>query len=176
MARVFVGVGSNIEREHNIRSGVKALYQAFGLLRLSSVYDSKAVGFSGDAFYNLVARFETELDVQAVADRLRAIEDGHQRRRDGSRFSSRTLDIDLLLYDDCILDGPDLRLPREEILHSAFVLAPLAEIAPELHHPLCNKSYAELWQQFDHASQPMIRLEDFRWHQPESALAGDVDG
>jgi len=175
MASVFVGIGSNIDRERNIRSGVQALYQAFGPLRLSSVYDSKAVGFSGDAFYNLVARFETELEVHAVVDRLRAIEDGHQRRRDGSRFSSRTLDIDMLLYDDCILNGPELHLPREEILHSAFVLAPLAEIAAELRHPLCHKTYAELWQQFDHDSQPMTRLDDFRWHQTESAIAGDLD-
>lgn len=165
MASVFVSIGSNIDREHNIRSGVQDLYQAYGRLRLSSVYDSEAVGFEGDAFYNLVARFETDQDVHAVAARLRDIEDNHQRHRDGPRFSSRTLDIDLLLYDDLVLESPDLRLPREEIILSAFVLAPLAEIAPTLCHPLRGKSYAELWRQFDQGSQPMIRLGDFCWHQ-----------
>jgi 2-amino-4-hydroxy-6-hydroxymethyldihydropteridine diphosphokinase len=122
------------------------------------------VGFDGDAFYNLVAGFDTAMDVQTVAARLHEIEDSHQRRRDGPRFSSRTLDIDLLLYDDLVLDGPDLRLPREEITLSAFVLAPLAEITPTHCHPLSGQTYAELWLQFDQASQPMTRLHDFLWH------------
>jgi len=163
MAQVFVSIGSNIERENNIRSGVRAMNNYFGPCHLSSVFDSEAVGFDGDAFYNLVAWFDTDLDVAAVVTGLRDIEDAHQRRRDGPRFSSRTLDIDLLLYDALVLDGPDLRLPREEILHSAFVLAPLAELAPTLCHPCSGKAYADLWQRFDQASQPMTRLEDFRW-------------
>jgi len=169
MAQVFVSIGSNIEREKNIRSGVQALYQSFGRLRLSSVYDSEAVGFDGDAFYNLVASFDTDRDVQALVSGLRDIEDRHQRRRDGPRFSSRTLDIDLLLYDDLVLGGPDLYLPREEITQSAFVLAPLAEIAPTLSHPLSGESYADLWRQFDRNSQPMTRLDNFGWHLTENS-------
>jgi len=173
MAQIFVSIGSNIDRENNIRSGVQALYQSFGRLRLSSVYDSEAVGFEGDAFYNLVAHFDSDQTVQSVVAELRDIEDRHQRHRDGPRFSSRTLDIDLLLYDDLVLDSPDLCLPRDEILQSAFVLAPLAEVAPILKHPLCGESYADLWQQFDQLSQPMTRLENFSWHPSEStAISG----
>jgi 2-amino-4-hydroxy-6-hydroxymethyldihydropteridine diphosphokinase len=169
MAYVFVSIGSNIEREDNIRSGVRALYQTFGPLQLSSVYDSEAVGFDGDAFYNLVAGFDTDRDIQQVVACLHDIEDRHQRRRDGPRFSSRTLDIDLLLYDDLVLDGPDLSLPRAEIMHSAFVLAPLAEIAGTRRHPLSGVPYAELWQQFDRDSQPMTRLKNFLWDQATAA-------
>lgn len=162
MARVYVSIGSNIEREHNIRSGIAALRRHFGALRLSSVYDSQAVGFAGENFYNLVAGFDTAQDLVTVVDILRQIEDQHQRRRDGPRFSSRTLDIDLLLYDDVVMDTDELILPRSEISYNAFVLGPLAEIAGDEIHPLSGLSYATLWRQFDQASQPMQRL-DFAW-------------
>jgi len=155
MARVFVSIGSNIEREANIRAGVTALRACFGPLQLSSVYESEAVGFDGENFYNLVAGFDTELSPQAVAEELRRIEDEHGRTRSGPRFSSRTLDIDLLLYDDLILREDKLDIPRDEITKNAFVLWPLAEIAPTLKHPQNGKSYAELWQAFDRQSQPL---------------------
>lgn len=159
MASVYVSIGSNIDREQNIRSGLRALKQTFGDLRLSSVYDSEAIGFDGAAFYNMVAGFETALAVDDLVTHLREIEDAHLRRRDGPRFSSRTLDIDLLLYDDLVIDGPELKLPRAEILYNAFVLAPLAEIAPVLKHPLEGRNYAELWQNFEKTSQHLIRLD-----------------
>jgi 2-amino-4-hydroxy-6-hydroxymethyldihydropteridine diphosphokinase len=159
MVSVYVSIGSNINREQNILSGIRSLRQAFGELQLSSIYDSEAVGFDGAAFYNLAAGFDTTLDVHAVVSRLRDIEDAHERRRDGPRFSSRTLDIDLLLYDDLVLDSAALKLPRAEILHNAFVLAPLAEIAPTLKHPEVGLTYAELWQRFDQDSQRLTRLD-----------------
>jgi len=159
MVSVYVSIGSNIDREQNIRSGLGALRAAFGELQLSSIYDSEAVGFDGAAFYNLVAGFETALPVDDLVLRLREIEDAHLRRRDGPRFSSRTLDIDLLLYDDLIIDSPDIKLPRAEILYNAFVLAPLAEIAPGLKHPVEGQDYAELWRRFDQASQHLTRLD-----------------
>lgn len=161
MACVYVGIGSNIEREDNIRSGVKSLQQAFGYCQLSSVYDSEAVGFKGHAFFNLVARFDVAQDVSTVITRLREIENEHQRERNGPRFSSRTLDIDLLLYDQQILEDQDCHLPRDEILHSAFVLAPLAEIAPNLCHPVNGETYASLWHRFDASQQPIKRLDGF---------------
>ena len=153
MPRVFLSLGSNIEREHNIRSAVRALRRRFGDLQLSRVYESEAVGFDGDAFYNLVAAFDTEEDVHAVNRALAEIEDSHGRDRSGPRFSSRTLDIDLLLYGDRTLDEQGLRLPRGEITRNAFDLQPLAELAPDLRHPLEGRSYAELWADFDQASQ-----------------------
>lgn len=163
MAQVFVSIGSNINRENNIRSGVQALSRRFGSLQLSSVYDSEAVGFQGDAFYNLVACFDTDDNIVTLLLCLRDIEDRHQRRRDRPRFSSRTLDIDLLLYDDRVQDDPECRLPRDEITHSAFVLAPLAEIAPQRCHPVVGQSYADLWRQFNQTSQALVRLDDFDW-------------
>lgn len=155
MARVYVSIGSNIQREPNIRAGVADLKSRFGALILSSVYESEAVGFAGDSFYNLVAGFDTALTPQQVAAELRTIEEAHGRVRNGPRFSSRTLDIDLLLYDDLVLHEGKLEIPRDEITKNAFVLWPLAEIAPQLTHPQAGVSYGALWEAFDKPSQPL---------------------
>lgn len=155
MARVYVSIGSNIGREQNIRAGVVGLKERFGELVLSSVYESEAVGFDGDSFYNLVAGFDTALSPQQVAAELRDIEEAHGRVRNGPRFSSRTLDIDLLLYDDLVLHEGRLEIPRDEITKNAFVLWPLAEIAPQLKHPQQGVTYGELWAAFDQQSQPL---------------------
>ena len=149
MANVFISLGSNIERQANTRAGVQALRAHYGDLRLSSVYESEAVGFDGDSFYNMVIVLSTHDDVHAVAATLRKIEDEHGRDRNNPKFSSRTLDLDLLLYDDLIVDEQGLQIPRDEILKRAFVLWPLAEVAPDLQHPVEKKSYAALWMEFD---------------------------
>lgn len=155
MPRVFVGIGSNIDRERHIRDGVADLRRRFGELALSIVYESEAVGFDGNNFYNLVAAFDSDESVEAINDALHEIEDANGRTREGPRFSSRTLDIDLLLYGDAVMQQGKLELPRDEIIRNAFVLRPLAEMVPELHHPLLNKSYAELWAGFDKQKQPL---------------------
>jgi 2-amino-4-hydroxy-6-hydroxymethyldihydropteridine diphosphokinase len=154
VTRVFLSIGSNIDRETNIRAGVAALRECFGELRLSTVYESEAVGFEGDPFYNLVAGFETDITPEELVAALRAIEDRHGRVRTGPRFSSRTLDIDLLLYGDAVFDAPVV-IPRKEITRNAFVLLPLAELAPDAVHPLTGKTYAAMWEAFDKASQPL---------------------
>jgi len=162
MARVYVSIGSNIDRDENIRGGVRDLRAHFGELVLSRVYESASVGFDGDNFYNLVAAFATDEAVQAVAKILHDIENAHGRTREGPRFSSRTLDIDILLYDDLILQQGKLELPRDEITKNAFVLWPLAEIAPALEHPVLKKPYAELWAAFDKDKQPLWPIP-FSW-------------
>jgi len=154
VTRVFLSIGSNIDREKNIRAGVAALRECFGELQLSSVYESEAVGFEGDPFFNLVAGFETDATPEEVVTALRAIEDRHGRVRTGPRFSSRTLDIDLLLYGNAVFDVPVV-IPRKEITRNAFVLLPLAELAPDAVHPLTGKTYAAMWEAFDKASQPL---------------------
>src|SRR3569833_3364411 len=155
MARVYVSVGSNIDRERYIRAGLAALRERYGPLQCSRIYESKAVGFDGDDFYNLVVGFDTEQPVRDVAAALREIEQQHARDRRAPRFSARTLDLDLLLYDDLVADAQGLQLPRAEIMRYAFVLGPLAEIANERRHPQYGRRYAELWADFaDKAAQP----------------------
>lgn len=149
MATIYISLGSNINREANTREGVRALKEAFGELVLSSVYESEAVGFEGDAFYNMVIACEVTTAVHETNQMLRDIEDANGRDRSGPKFSSRTLDLDLLLYDDLQIDENGLRLPRGEILKNAFVLWPLAEIAPELKHPETGTTYSALWSAFD---------------------------
>lgn len=153
MARVYVSMGSNIERNVNVRAGLDALRQHFGELLCSAVYESKAVGFAGDNFYNLVVGFDTGEDVYAVARILHEIEDKQKRRRDGGKFASRSLDLDLILYDDLVLAHDRLKIPRDEIETYAFVLQPLAEIAPHARHPVSGIRYAQLWAQFEGAGK-----------------------
>ncbi|MBY4676064.1 2-amino-4-hydroxy-6-hydroxymethyldihydropteridine diphosphokinase [Marinobacterium arenosum] len=162
MAWVYVSIGSNTDRERYILSCLDALAERFGALQLSSVYESEAVGFTGDNFYNLVAGFETELPVGQLSAALKAIEDANDRCRQGPKFSGRTLDIDILTYDQLTGDCDGVKLPRGEILKNAFVLRPLAELAPQAAHPLNGQSYSELWQAYDQASQKLWPV-DFSW-------------
>ena len=159
MAKIYISLGSNIDRDANTHEGVRALRERFGVLELSYVYESESVGFDGDAFYNMVIACYSDEDVHSVNKALAEIEDAHGRDRSGPRFSSRTLDLDLLLYDDVILDEKGLTLPRDEIVKNAFVLWPLAEIAPELNHPVAGKSYKELWQDFDKTKEQLNPIE-----------------
>jgi 2-amino-4-hydroxy-6-hydroxymethyldihydropteridine diphosphokinase len=165
MARVYLSIGSNIEREANIRGGVADLKRIFGALTLSRVYESEPVGFSGDNFYNLVVAFDTAMPVEGLSQLLHEIEDAHGRTREGPRLSSRTLDIDLLIYDDLVTRDHGLELPREEITRNAFVLWPLAEIAAAAQHPVLRQSYGELWQAFDKQQQSLWPVA-FAWQEP----------
>lgn len=160
MPRIWLSLGSNQAREASLRGAVSMLREAFGPLVLSAVYESDAVGFVGEPFLNLVAGAETDLPVEAVRERLRAIEDAHGRVRGADKFCPRTLDIDLLAYGDLV--QPDADLPRGEILRHAFVLGPLAEVAPDERHPALGRRYAELWAEFDRSAQPLRRV-DLDW-------------
>ncbi|MBI3575478.1 MAG: 2-amino-4-hydroxy-6-hydroxymethyldihydropteridine diphosphokinase [Gammaproteobacteria bacterium] len=148
MSRVYVSIGSNVDRENNIRGAVQALRERYAFLTLSCVYETAAEGFDGAAFYNLVAGFDTDEPVEHVRQALAGIETAHGRKRGDARFSPRTLDIDILLYGDLIRHGDDYDIPRGEIVKYAFVLGPLAEIAPDLKHPETGERLHAMWDKF----------------------------
>jgi 2-amino-4-hydroxy-6-hydroxymethyldihydropteridine diphosphokinase len=162
MAEIFVSLGSNIDRDHHLCRAATALRTTFGKIAFSPVYESAAVGFDGPPFYNAVAHAETGLDLDAVLDILRRIEDAQGRVRHADSFHSRTLDLDLLLYDDLVLETPTVALPRDDILRFAFVAAPLADLAADRCHPVSGVRYADLWAGFDRSTQPLTRIA-FDW-------------
>jgi len=162
VTRVYVGVGSNIGREENIRNGVMALKRKFGDLIVSSVYESRAYGFEGDNFYNLVVYFDTDLPLEEIAGGLREIEYAFGRKRHERKFVSRTLDLDLLMYGDLIRHDAEFDLPRRDITRYAFTLWPLAEVAGEVRHPESGKSFTRLRQEFAENDQKPWKT-DFRW-------------
>jgi len=160
MTEIFISIGSNINREENCLSALKSLERCFGALKLSSLYESEAVGFEGEPFYNGVVSLQTSETLDSVRSLLSNIEQEHGRTRSDQKFSPRTLDLDLLLYGE--LTCPEKNIPRDEIVHYAFVLEPLAEIAPSHRHPVKNSTYAEMWAQYDkrNLKQNRISLPD----------------
>lgn len=145
MSTAYLGLGSNVDAERHIRIAIQALQAEFGELALSPVYRSEAVGFEGDDFLNLAARIETDKSPLELRDFLRALEQAHGRDRNTPKWSDRTLDIDILLYDDLIVYDDQLEIPRKEILKFAHVLKPLADLAPDRVHPVERRTIAEIW-------------------------------
>jgi 2-amino-4-hydroxy-6-hydroxymethyldihydropteridine diphosphokinase len=135
----FVSVGSNVEKEKNIVAGLNSLRETFGKLLISPIYETEAVGFAGDNFYNLVVSFESDLSAREIFETLRELEFKHGRLQNSQKFSPRTLDLDLLLYGDEIIEDEILKLPRLDIEKYLFVLQPLADIAPNLLILCCKK-------------------------------------
>ena len=158
---ILISIGSNIERERYTRQSVVALKQHFSNVTVSSVYESEAVGFNGNPFYNLVARAETDMSVDDVCNILKIIEKENGRVHSAKKFCARTLDLDLLTFDDRVINEPVV-LPRDEITFNAFVLWPLAELVPNDIHPVTKQSYAQMWQAFDKQKQQLWPI-DFTW-------------
>jgi 2-amino-4-hydroxy-6-hydroxymethyldihydropteridine diphosphokinase len=143
---VYLGLGSNLDRENRLRRAVAALREVFGEIRLSPVYDSAAVGFDGSNFLNLVASFDSDLEPAEIVGIFHGIEDDLGRDRSLPKFASRPIDLDILLYGERVIDVAGIRTPRPEILENAFVLKPLQDLAPQMIHPEEGESFAVLWQ------------------------------
>lgn len=160
--RIYLSIGSNIEREKHIVACLDALAENFTELLISPVYESESVGFEGDSFYNLVVGIDSALSIGELAELLHNIEQVNKRSRRGPRFGPRTLDIDILTCGDLtgLVDG--VHLPRQEIVENAFVLLPLVDIAPEEKHPLSGQRYRDIAVAFAGSEQKLWRI-DFSW-------------
>lgn len=156
--RVFLSLGSNLKPELHLPAALTALRQRFGEITVSPAYRCASVGFAGPDFVNLAVGLDTDLSATALHDYLHALEDIHGRRRDVPRFSSRTLDIDIVLYGDQVIDGPGhLQIPRDDLRH-AFVLKPIADIAPDRVHPLSGRRMGELWTEMASTGDSLVRV------------------
>lgn len=154
MSTAWLSLGSNLDAERHLPAAARALRDRFGAVRFSPVYRTPAVGFDGPDFLNAGAVINTDLDPYALNDWLHALEDAQGRLRGGERFSSRTLDIDIVFFDDRVLKGPgNLELPRPELRH-AFVLKPLADLSPDYRVPTTGETLAALWAAHPEAAAP----------------------
>jgi 2-amino-4-hydroxy-6-hydroxymethyldihydropteridine diphosphokinase len=165
MSEVLLSLGSNVDPRRHLAAALAALRERFGALRVSPVYRTPAVGFEGPDFLNLGVAVDSDLEPVELNDWLHALEDRQGRRRDVPRFSSRTLDIDIVLFGDRVLDGPGhLQVPRPDLRH-AFVLKPLADIAPDTVVPSDGRTLAQLWDQHPQRDAAMASF-------PPDALTG----
>lgn len=158
MPDVYVAAGSNVEPEKNLRLALRLLDEQFAPLKASSAYRNQAVGFKGDDFINLVVGFTTDLSMQALLDALQVVETACGRPRNALKWAPRSMDLDVLLYGDRIEKTPAYTLPRPDLLRRPYMLGPMAEIAPEVSHPIAGKTFAELWNEFDRGAHTMHRI------------------
>ena len=161
MVQVAVSIGSNLERERNVKEALASLEKIFGELSRSPVYESAAYGFHGLPFYNLVVVFETSLDVRAVRGEIQAIENQQGREMGENRSGSRSLDLDLLLYDDVVFHDQGLDVPRREIFEHAYILKPLADLLPAMSHPVTGESFADIWLRLGSYQETLSVVDGF---------------
>jgi 2-amino-4-hydroxy-6-hydroxymethyldihydropteridine diphosphokinase len=158
MPQVFVAAGSNIAPGEHMALATRQLERAFAGVRFSPWYRNRAVGFEGSDFINLVAGFSTTLSLEDVVARLRTIEELCGRPRQAPRWAPRSMDLDILLYGDTVCQQPGLTLPRPDLLVRAYMLGPLADIAPEVVHPGTGLTIEEHWRRFDQRAHPLERV------------------
>jgi len=155
----YLSLGSNQRALEHLPQALEELRARFGKLRVSPLYRTPAVGFDGPDFLNAAVMMESDLEPVELDAWLHALEDAHGRRRDVPRFSDRPLDIDIVFYDDRVLRGPgNLQVPRPELRH-AFVLKPLADLAPDFTVPGDGRTLAQLWNAHSGRERPPETVE-----------------
>jgi 2-amino-4-hydroxy-6-hydroxymethyldihydropteridine diphosphokinase len=167
-ANVYVGLGSNEgDREAHLVAALRALSRidAVAVLRCSSLFDSAPVGPAQPRFLNAVVALECSLPPLRLLTILQRIEQDLGRRRDGTRWGPRPIDLDILVWDGEVVAEPSLQVPHLELHKRRFALEPLAELAPELRHPVLGVTMKQLLSQL--APQDVRRLMATQW--PEAS-------
>jgi 2-amino-4-hydroxy-6-hydroxymethyldihydropteridine diphosphokinase len=159
MPEVYVAAGSNIDPRNNLRRAIAQLEDRYGPLQRSRAYLNAPVGFEGEDFVNLVLGFDTDDPVDAVLTELHRAEAACGRPRNAPKWGPRAMDLDVLLYGDLVTERPGLTLPRPDLVRKAYMLGPLAEIAPQVVHPTLGSTIADLWRHFDREAHPMVPTE-----------------
>lgn len=158
MIDVYVAAGSNIEPQRHLRTALSAMGERFGALRCSTAYRNQAVGFEGDDFINLVVGFATDESVADIRAALQQIESLCERPLQSPRWAARTMDLDVLLYGELVGEHAGMTLPRPDLVRRAYMLKPLADIAPQLVHPTLGQRIETLWRDFPEPHHPLVAV------------------
>jgi 2-amino-4-hydroxy-6-hydroxymethyldihydropteridine diphosphokinase len=163
--RAYVAAGSNVEPFANLRKALDLLAARHVALRISPAYRNAAVGFMGDDFVNLVVEIEPPGTVRELMAELHAIEERCGRPRLARKWAPRAMDLDVLMFGDLVVDEADLKLPRPDLVRRAYMLKPMADLAPDLRHPTLGATMRELWKGFDASAHPLTPV-DLDWRRP----------
>lgn len=159
--RAYVAAGSNVDAVRNLRRAVDAMRAEFPGLVCSRAYANAAVGFAGGDFVNLAVGFDTRATLPELLAVLHAIEARCGRERDAPKWAPRSMDLDVLLYGDAVGEFPGAVLPRPDLVRRAYMLGPLAEIAPDAVHPTLRVTIGELWRRFDRDAHELRLVAGF---------------
>jgi 2-amino-4-hydroxy-6-hydroxymethyldihydropteridine diphosphokinase len=157
--RVYVAAGGNIEPAQRLAQAAQELRRRFPGARFSPCYRNPAFGFTGPDFYNAVAGFDTAEAPPGLIAQLQEVEALCGRARSDAKWAPRAMDLDLLLYADRIEKAAGYEVPRPDLLKRSYMLAPLAELAPGLRHPLTGRTLAEHWRELALAPHALERIE-----------------
>ncbi len=159
MIHVVLSLGSNINREKNIRFAVQEISNLYDDIETSPVYETASVGFEGRAFFNLVLGFRVSTPFIEMRDKLRYIEAAAGRVRGKKSFDNRVLDIDIILFGNKNWHPDGFNVPRDEIEKYAYVLKPLSDLYPTLTHPISGINFQQMWLNFDNTQ--VLNVVDF---------------
>lgn len=156
MTLAYVSGGSNLEPEKNLVIAARALKARHPGARFSRCYRNRAVGFDGPDFINFVVEIPVAGTPALLKGELECVEAQCGRTRDAPKWAPRAMDLDILLFGDLVQDTPGLVLPRPDLSKWAFMLGPLAQIAPRLVHPASGATIGDMWQRLDPEAHPLL--------------------